>query len=235
MNEHNSALWLPRRGAKFEVGPAPYTPPAADEVVVRVRAVAVNPVDGLPGYGYRLILPWLTFPAVIGGDIAGEVVEAGPNVTRLRPGDRVLGQALGLERSRNRAAEGAFQKYTSKPSSDLPPSTTQAIPGVRRSVRGPSHAVPGSEMRASAGLPEDLAALAQQPGERRAALLAEQFAQPCGELLLAGDGDLRHLPSGAGHVETDTAPGAEPALDQAELLQAGHHLRDRLLALGDAT
>ena len=111
MIHENSALWLSKRGAQFEVGPAPYTPPAADEVVVRVRAVAVNPVDGIPGFAYRLILPWLKFPAVIGGDVAGEVAEVGVNVTRLRPGDRVLGHALGLERSRNRAAEGAFQKY----------------------------------------------------------------------------------------------------------------------------
>lgn len=110
--EQNSALWLPRRGARLVVGPAPYTPPAADEVVVRVHAVAVNPVDGIPGFSYRLIMPWLKFPAVIGGDVAGEVVEVGTSVTRLRPGDRVLGAALGLERSRNRPAEGAFQKYT---------------------------------------------------------------------------------------------------------------------------
>lgn len=108
----NRALWLPRRGAKFEVGSAPYTPPGSDEVVVRVHAVAVNPVDGMPGYAYRLIVPWVKFPAVIGGDVAGEVVEVGPNVTRLHPGDRVLGHAVGMERSRNRAAEGAFQKYT---------------------------------------------------------------------------------------------------------------------------
>jgi len=112
MNQQNTALWLPRRGARFEVGPAPYTPPAAGEVTVRVRAVAVNPVDAIPGLAYRLVLPWLTFPAVIGGDVAGEVVEAGPGVTRLRPGMRVLGMAAGRERNRNRAAEGAFQKYT---------------------------------------------------------------------------------------------------------------------------
>jgi NADPH:quinone reductase-like Zn-dependent oxidoreductase len=112
MTIDNSALWLPKRGARLEAGPAPYTPPAAGEVTVRVRAVAVNPVDAIPGLAYRLVLPWLTFPAVIGGDVAGEVVEAGTGVTRLRPGDRVLGHALGLERSRNRAAEGAFQKYT---------------------------------------------------------------------------------------------------------------------------
>jgi NADPH:quinone reductase-like Zn-dependent oxidoreductase len=112
MTHENRALWLPKRGAKFEVGPAPYTPPGPDEVVVRVHAVAVNPVDGMPGFAYRVVLPWLTFPAVIGADVAGEVVEAGAGVTRLHPGDRVLGHAVGLERSRNRAAEGAFQKYT---------------------------------------------------------------------------------------------------------------------------
>src|SRR5271157_5592898 len=111
MTPQNTALWMPKRGAHLEVGPAPYTSPAADEVVVRVRAIAVNPVDGMPGFAYRLILPWLTFPAVLGSDVAGEVVEVGSNVTRLRPGDRVVGQAFGVERDRNRAAEGAFQHY----------------------------------------------------------------------------------------------------------------------------
>jgi NADPH:quinone reductase-like Zn-dependent oxidoreductase len=112
MTHDNSALWLPKRGARFEVGPAPYTPPAAGEVTVRVRAVAVNLVDAIPGLAYRVIMPWLTFPAIVGGDVAGEVIEAGPGITRLQPGDRVLGMAAGVERSRNRAAEGAFQKYT---------------------------------------------------------------------------------------------------------------------------
>ncbi|MEU5995200.1 zinc-binding alcohol dehydrogenase family protein [Spirillospora sp. NPDC047418] len=111
MAEQNIALWLPKRGGRFEVGPAPYTPPAAGEVVVRVRAVAVNPIDGIPGLLYRVALPWLTFPAVIGSDVAGEIVEVGAGVTRLRPGDRVLGHAFGVEKSQNRAAEGAFQHY----------------------------------------------------------------------------------------------------------------------------
>jgi NADPH:quinone reductase-like Zn-dependent oxidoreductase len=111
MTDQNIALWLPKRGARFEVRPAPYASPAANEVVVRVRAVAVNPVDGLPGFLYRLILPWLRFPAVIGSDVAGEVVQVGAGVTRLHPGDRVLGHAFGVEKSQNRPAEGAFQHY----------------------------------------------------------------------------------------------------------------------------
>ena len=107
----NLALWLPKRGGRFTVGPAPYTRPGANEVVVRTRAVGLNLVDGIPGFAYRLILPWLTFPAIVGCDVAGEVVETGPGVSRFKVGDRVLGHALGLERSRNRAAEGAFQHY----------------------------------------------------------------------------------------------------------------------------
>ncbi|MCB8877906.1 zinc-binding alcohol dehydrogenase family protein [Acidisoma silvae] len=107
----NFALWLPKRGGTFEVGPAPYTRPGASEVVVRTRAVGLNLVDGIPGIAYRLILPWLTFPAVIGGDIAGEIVEVGSGTDRFKLGDRVLGHALGLERSINRSAMGAFQHY----------------------------------------------------------------------------------------------------------------------------
>ncbi|MDR3471120.1 MAG: zinc-binding alcohol dehydrogenase family protein [Devosia sp.] len=78
---------------------------------MRTRAVGLNLVDGIPGFAYRLILPWLKFPAVIGGDVAGEVVETGPGVDRFKAGDRVLGHALGLERSTNRPAMGAFQRY----------------------------------------------------------------------------------------------------------------------------
>ncbi len=111
MPEQNTALWLRSRFARLTVGPAPYPQPAAGEVVVRVRAVGLNLVDGVRGPLLGLVVPWLKFPAVVGGDVAGQVVEVGPGVTRLRPGDRVLGLALGLERSRNRPAEGAFQHH----------------------------------------------------------------------------------------------------------------------------
>jgi NADPH:quinone reductase-like Zn-dependent oxidoreductase len=124
MTPVNTALWMNRRGGRLAPGPAPYTPPGPGEVVVRVRAVAVNPIDAMPGLAYRLILPWVTFPAVIGSDVAGDVVETGPDVTRPRPGDRVLGHAVGLARSRNRAAEGAFQHYVV-----LPRHMVAAIPG----------------------------------------------------------------------------------------------------------
>jgi NADPH:quinone reductase-like Zn-dependent oxidoreductase len=111
LTPENLALWLPKRGGQFTVGSAPYTRPGVNEVVVRTRAVGLNLVDGIPGLAYRLILPWLTFPAVVGGDVAGEIVEIGRGVDRFKVGDRVLGHAVGLDRSQNRAAEGAFQHY----------------------------------------------------------------------------------------------------------------------------
>nr|WP_311256525.1 zinc-binding alcohol dehydrogenase family protein [Microbacterium sp. ARD32] len=100
-----------RHGARFDIGPAPYTPPRPGEVVVRARAVGLNIIDSIPRVAYRAVLPWVRLPTVIGGDAAGEIVEVGAGVSRLRVGDRVVGHALGLERSRNRAAEGAFQQY----------------------------------------------------------------------------------------------------------------------------
>jgi len=111
MDERNEALWLASPGGPFRVGPAPVVGPAAGEVVVRVRAVALNHVDASSGLVRRIAMPRLRYPAVLGTDVAGEVVEVGSGVTRLRAGDRVVGYAAGQERSRNRAAEGAFQLY----------------------------------------------------------------------------------------------------------------------------
>jgi hypothetical protein len=39
------ALWLTKKNGAFVIGPAPDEPPRANEIVVRARAVAVNPVD----------------------------------------------------------------------------------------------------------------------------------------------------------------------------------------------
>ena len=107
----NQALWLNAKQAPLIVGPAPYTAPRANEIVVRVRAVAVNPMDRLQQTMGDIFTPWTTYPFVVGSDVAGEVVEVGAGVTRFRVGDRVVGFAAGSDKQRNRAAEGAFQDY----------------------------------------------------------------------------------------------------------------------------
>jgi NADPH:quinone reductase-like Zn-dependent oxidoreductase len=61
---------------------------AADQVLVRVRAAALNRLDlfvagGLPGVSY-------TFPHIVGSDGAGVIEATGPEVTGFKPGDRVM-------------------------------------------------------------------------------------------------------------------------------------------------
>jgi NADPH:quinone reductase-like Zn-dependent oxidoreductase len=64
----------------------------------------------LPFIGPR-VTPWLKPPAVLGEDLAGQVAEVGPGVTRFKVGDRVVAFAAGGNENRNRPAEGAFQTY----------------------------------------------------------------------------------------------------------------------------
>ncbi|XP_041987430.1 reticulon-4-interacting protein 1, mitochondrial-like [Aricia agestis] len=72
---------------------------APDDVLVAVRAAALNPLDVgmVGGYGRRVLNTLralegggVEFPLVPGRDFAGEVVRAGP-AARLRPGDRAWG------------------------------------------------------------------------------------------------------------------------------------------------
>jgi NADPH2:quinone reductase len=62
--------------------------------VVKVGAVAVNPIDTYIRGG--LVPMPLTFPFIIGCDLAGTVVDVGSEVERFRPGDRVWGSNQGL-------------------------------------------------------------------------------------------------------------------------------------------
>ena len=64
--------------------------PGAGEILVRVRAAGVNPVDWKIRRGDLRMVLWLSFPYIPGGDIAGEVVDVGAGVTRFRPGEAIV-------------------------------------------------------------------------------------------------------------------------------------------------
>jgi len=108
----NTAAWIDAKGAKLVVKPAPYTPPRANEIVVKNHAVAINPIDWIIQVASSVAFRWIKYPFVLGSDLAGEVVEVGTAVTRFNVGDRVLGHAVGTDKDRNTPAEGAFQEYT---------------------------------------------------------------------------------------------------------------------------
>ncbi|HEX7688329.1 MAG TPA: zinc-binding alcohol dehydrogenase family protein [Burkholderiaceae bacterium] len=85
--------------------------PGPNEVLIRNRAVALNPFDRIVQTLGGLVTPWLDYPCILGSDVAGEVVAVGTGVSRFKPGDRVAGLALGVDKVSNRPAEGAFQHY----------------------------------------------------------------------------------------------------------------------------
>lgn len=80
--------------------------PANDEVVVRVHAAAVNPVDGAIAAGYLQMM--YSAPLTLGTDFAGEVVAVGADVQHVKPGDIVYGMSL----NRGTFAEYATVKAT---------------------------------------------------------------------------------------------------------------------------
>jgi NADPH:quinone reductase-like Zn-dependent oxidoreductase len=66
--------------------------PGPGEVLVRVRAASMNPLDGKLREGQFRLIWRLEPPFVLGFDVAGEVEAVGPGVTRLRAGDAVFGE-----------------------------------------------------------------------------------------------------------------------------------------------
>ncbi|KQP56073.1 zinc-binding alcohol dehydrogenase family protein [Agreia sp. Leaf283] len=108
----NSAAYLTVPYADLAVAEAPYTSAAAGELVIRARAVAVNPLDEIKQSTGNVMYGWLPSPAVLGEDVAGEIVEVGAGVSGFSVGDRVIAYAVGMEKNRNHAAEGAFQLFT---------------------------------------------------------------------------------------------------------------------------
>lgn len=66
-----------------------------NEVLVRVRATSVNPVDFKLRSGAAKARMPLEFPAILGRDLSGEVEETGRNVTGFPKGMRVMALANG--------------------------------------------------------------------------------------------------------------------------------------------
>ncbi|MBS1060392.1 zinc-binding alcohol dehydrogenase family protein [Gluconobacter sp. Dm-44] len=105
----HEALILGKKRGLFEIRAVPDTAPGTDEILVSVRAVAVNPFERLIQSVGDIITPYMIYPAILGSDVAGEVIAVGSNITRFRVGDRVAGFAAGAEKGR-RSAEGGFQE-----------------------------------------------------------------------------------------------------------------------------
>jgi NADPH:quinone reductase-like Zn-dependent oxidoreductase len=77
----------------FKSEERPDPAPGPGEVLVRVAATSVNPIDWKIRSGaFKDMIP-LSFPAILGFDVAGIVDAVGPGVDNFTVGDRAFGQA----------------------------------------------------------------------------------------------------------------------------------------------
>jgi len=92
------ALVVKRYGGPSQVAFAdvPRPAPKADEIIVQVHAAGLNQADNKIRSGEMKAILRLEFPATLGSDLAGVVVEVGRNVTRFKPGDAVFASIFGL-------------------------------------------------------------------------------------------------------------------------------------------
>jgi NADPH2:quinone reductase len=79
----------------IEFGDLPEPKPKRTQCLIKVGAVDVNPIDIYVRAG--LVSSKLAFPFILGRDLAGTVVEAGPGVKRFKAGDRVWATSQGTE------------------------------------------------------------------------------------------------------------------------------------------
>ncbi|KAH8129487.1 GroES-like protein [Trichoderma asperelloides] len=82
--------------------------PANDEVVVKIAAVCLNPIDWKIFYGTKS-----SEPTILGCDFAGTVTCIGDGVTAIEIGDRVIGFVAGGNPLRPN--DGAFAQYVAVP------------------------------------------------------------------------------------------------------------------------
>lgn len=83
------------KGGTLEIRDAPVPKPGEGQILLRVRASALNRAETVRRRGN--VLPPGAAPVAepIGGECAGEVEEVGPSVTLARPGDRIMCRAPG--------------------------------------------------------------------------------------------------------------------------------------------
>ncbi|KAJ2987996.1 hypothetical protein NUW58_g4208 [Xylaria curta] len=118
MTQPSHAAYLIDKHAKpLQVSEAPYTPPRPGDVVIRNYAIAINPVDVGKQIAGDAMLPWIKYPFILGNDVSGTVmgvgeVDGATPTSHLKPGDRVVGLAVGTTKELNKSSNSAFQQYT---------------------------------------------------------------------------------------------------------------------------
>ncbi len=100
----------------LELGEVPEPKLGPDQVLVRVRAAAVNPVDWKVREGHLDAMLPAVFPVVPGWDVSGVVERTGGAVPEFAPGDEVIGYVR-----EDFVSRGTFAEYVAAPVRTLAP------------------------------------------------------------------------------------------------------------------
>lgn len=146
------ALLLNRYGGPeaAALGTVPRPVPGAGELLVRVHAAGLNPVDFKTREGKLKVIQRYSLPAVMGNELAGVVQTVGPGATRFSPGDRVFARVP-------KGSMGAFADYAVVPESVTTPmpasidfETAAGVPlaglTALQALRDELHLKPGSRV-----------------------------------------------------------------------------------------
>lgn len=184
------ALAYHRYGGPEVLGMAelPDPEPGPEEVLVRVRAAGVNPLDWRLRSGHLRPFLRASFPMVPGADLAGEVVTAGSAVRRFQPGDAIYamlppaagGASAELARVPVDAAAGKPDNLSFEQAAAVPLAALTALqalrnlgrtaPGMRVLVNGGSGGVGHFAVQIARTLQAEVTAVASS---RNQELLAE--------------------------------------------------------------
>jgi NADPH:quinone reductase-like Zn-dependent oxidoreductase len=135
------AIVIRQWGQPFQLEEVAQPVAGDDQVLVRVHAASLNPVDALAAAGHLQSMQSLPF--TLGTDFAGEVVSVGSDVMHVKPGDAVYGMIP--------IRGGAFAEYAAPKSSEvaLKPTTLDYIQAaaVPLPVTAAWKAVEGSQLQ----------------------------------------------------------------------------------------
>ncbi|KAF8588740.1 GroES-like protein [Ramaria rubella] len=105
-----NVLFLQAKQGAFEVASSTIPQPGSDDVLVKILATALNPVDWkIQKYDSFID----KYPAILGTDSAGTVEQVGENVKTFKKGDRVVHQGYFTN------DKATFQQYTTVPAEIL--------------------------------------------------------------------------------------------------------------------
>ncbi|WPH05104.1 Hypothetical protein R9X50_00800500 [Acrodontium crateriforme] len=107
MPQTHKAAVIPQKGNPLTIIERTTPTPGLNEVLIQIKAIAVNPVDYYMR-DFGVMIP--SYPALIGNDAAGIIVQLGDRVTAFKEGDRVLGFISGFYHNSS-LDHGAFQEF----------------------------------------------------------------------------------------------------------------------------